>query len=319
LSDALESVRQQTARDSIAEIIVSENSTNDESKEICSRFPDLPIVYVQQKPPVSPLLHAKIIMEVAKSPIIALLHDDDWWAPGHIESALRVLKDNTKCAAVFSNIYETNGPTFPTDRIPEKQWLVWMSSGCDFGPPALILDQISVFMSCLLDAAFHYSTVVARNHAMRQAFGEVHASNNGYDNDRTFPIFLSHHGSIGYLTVPDTYILLHSNQDSARASNLSEGWSLKSRTTKWLLQKYPLQVAQAVKLFNSVNTTLRATSEPWLVSQFTDYLGEPHRTTLRQECGFNLPPKKKYKWLIKQLCPPAFLALRQRISALLKK
>jgi hypothetical protein len=116
-------------------------------------------------------------------------------------------------------------------------------------------------------------------------------------------------GSIGYLTMPDAYIRLHQNQDSASEHNIREGWKMKSTTTKWLLAKYPDQVAQAAELFNTVAAKLRGTHQPWLLSDITDYIGEPHRMTLHQDCGFKLPPHWKYKRLLRQISPPALLPL----------
>jgi hypothetical protein len=81
LREALESVRRQTARRAIARVIVSENSTNGDSREVCSHFKDLPIVYVQQKPPVPAMLHMKVMWDLVQSPLAAILYDDDWWAP----------------------------------------------------------------------------------------------------------------------------------------------------------------------------------------------------------------------------------------------
>src|SRR5450631_3615593 len=80
LREALESVRQQTAHTAIARIVVSENSMNEESGSICDEFSDLPVVYVRQRPPVAPLLHVKTIWSLVESPLVAILHDDDWWA-----------------------------------------------------------------------------------------------------------------------------------------------------------------------------------------------------------------------------------------------
>ncbi len=314
LCEAIESVRRQTARNSIAEVIVSENSLNDESREVCDRFPDLPIVYLQQKPPVSPMQHGKIIFAAAKSPIIALLHDDDWWAPDHLEAALRVLIENPDCAAVFSNMYEISNPTYP-GQIPLRQWFVWLSSGCDYRPSALIIDQISVLMCCLLHTTFHYSTVVGRVRAIREAFDEVYAAENSYDNDRTFPVFLSSHGTIGFLTAPDTYIRLHPSQDSAQDYYRSNDWKLVNTTTKWLLSKYPQQVAQASERFNKAVATLLASHEPWLLNHFTSFIRDPHRSTLRRDCGFNLP-QRKYNSLLRELFPPALFTLRRRILIL---
>src|SRR5262249_25076569 len=162
LREALASVRNQTARETISQIIVSENSTNDESRAICGEFADLPIAYLQQTPPVPPLLHGRLILELVRSPLVAILHDDDWWAPEHLASGLVVLNREPKCAAVFSSHFLTRGPQFPF-QVSEKLWRVWASQELGLSSAEIILDEVGVMLVCLFDATFHYSTLVGRS------------------------------------------------------------------------------------------------------------------------------------------------------------
>jgi hypothetical protein len=90
--EALESVRRQTIRKAIARVVVSENGTNDDSRKVCAQFPDLPLLYVQRKPPVPHILHLKQIWNLVQTPLVATLHDDDWWAPEYLEVAVDALE-----------------------------------------------------------------------------------------------------------------------------------------------------------------------------------------------------------------------------------
>src|SRR5580658_10308150 len=88
LSCLLDSIQRQSAIDRVAEIIVSEDSGNRESKNIVAKFKELPIRYVSRESPLGFLGHHKALLcDEARSPLTALLHDDDWWAPQHLETA----------------------------------------------------------------------------------------------------------------------------------------------------------------------------------------------------------------------------------------
>src|SRR5580704_5194067 len=110
LGDALISVRRQTRREAIGQVIVSENGLTDGSRGVCKEFSDLPVQYVKQEPPVSSLMHLKAIWHHVEGPYVAILHDDDWWMPDHLENALNALDGQSECVATFSNFLDSRGP-----------------------------------------------------------------------------------------------------------------------------------------------------------------------------------------------------------------
>jgi hypothetical protein len=111
LRDALESIRRQSAVDAVARIVVSENGLNEESGKVCAEFPDLPIVYLLQNPPIPALLHLKAIWHQVESPLVAILHDDDWWAPGHLISRCPGI-GRAMCGDLFGFLGELWAPKF---------------------------------------------------------------------------------------------------------------------------------------------------------------------------------------------------------------
>ncbi len=326
LREALESVRKQTARHSITEVIVSENGTTNRSEDVCKEFADLPIIYVQQQPRLSSLLHFKALFPIVRSPLIAILHDDDWWAPNHLEAALDVLNSNTDCVAVYANYYETYGPQFPSYILVERVWRIWFSSGCEFPGAVQVLDDISVMLICLINGYFHYSTLVGRKEAIWDAYLKVVASGNVYDNDRTFPTFLSQHGSISYVIHPNVFVRVHVNQDSRQPVYLTDSVKLGCETIRWLRKMDPTRVSLAADKFNRTVKNL----PPNVVLNDSSYLAkvfgslqELERSTLIRECGFNPPsteqpiqtsPRRDVKWFFKQMCPPGILALARRLA-----
>jgi len=314
LREALQSVRQQTALSAIAKIVVSENSLYEESRSICAEFEDLPIVYVQQRPPVSALAHPIAIRYLLDTPIIAILHDDDWWTPGHLESSLDVLSSNDACVAVYSSILESFGPQGYA-WLSQVYYFAWLAAGCDFSAPVVFLDPESVMLGCLLNAGFHYSTVVGRNEAMWDACLRNISRGNTFDNDRTFPVFLSQHGTVGYVTKPDVYVRQHPFRDAWSAEHLSRGhMEMASETTRWLLAKYPREVSIATAKFKQLAYRLDSASAEkfWRVLRQSTF--EPQWSTLVRECGFELTAMKRPlnhsllpRWandFINAFCPP---------------
>lgn len=64
---ALASVRSQTDRDLIAEVVVSENSADRGSLDVAAEFEDLPIRHVFQHPPVDPGTHFAKLLDLTQT------------------------------------------------------------------------------------------------------------------------------------------------------------------------------------------------------------------------------------------------------------
>jgi hypothetical protein len=323
LRDALLSVRRQTARSAIARIVVSENSLSEGSKAVCGEFADLPVVYVQQRPPVPPLLHLKAIWGLVESPLVAILHDDDWWAPGHLASALATLESNERCVASYSSFLESLGPRSYA-WFNHCVYLVWLAAGADFSQPTLLLDPPGVMLACLFNASLHYSTVVGRTEAMWDAYTQNVARGNAFDNDRTFPVFLSRHGSVGYVTGPDVFVRQHPFRTAWTAEYLKQGhMNMAQETTRWLLKHHPREVALAAAKFKQVAGELNSREAEAISGMLRTCVGEPQWTTLIEECGVELnaisaklPRGLLPRWIVSSMvavCPPVLWRLAMRI------
>src|SRR5688500_8616761 len=102
LRTALSSIQRQTALDKITEVIVSENAGGKASEEICKEFKALPIRYIFRDPPVSGKRHFQLLFEGAANEHVAMLHDDDWWDPHHIENGLKHFSTNEGISCYYS-------------------------------------------------------------------------------------------------------------------------------------------------------------------------------------------------------------------------
>jgi len=330
LGEALASVRRQTRAASINQVIVSENGLTDASRGVCGQFKDLPLLYVRQDPPVTSLLHLKALWRHVESPNVAILHDDDWWMPDHLENSLGILEAHPDCVGTFSNFYDAWGPRI-VPWVTEKAWRVWVSSGCDFSPPKLLLDEVSVLLACMLESTFHYSTLVGRKDAVWETYLKMVAADNAWDNERIFPVLLSTLGRIGYLTRHYAVVRNHPTQEGFDPEFAAKGYGeMRIKTTRWLAQLEPRNTALAVEKFNRNIGHLRALgSRPDFVAFVSNQIGEPQKGVLIEEFGFQLnptpapvaspPPKKDKIWLAKQLVPPAVLALRRKVKKITRK
>jgi hypothetical protein len=288
LRDALQSIRDQTARDAIARVLVSENSLNGQSENVCAEFPDLPILYVQQRPPVPTLLHVRAIWHLVQTPLAAILHDDDWWMATHLRSALDALESNQRCVAVYSSFLESFGPK-GTAWLNQCYYLAWLATGGETARPTVFLDPPATMLGCVVNAGFHYSTVVGRSPAMWDAFSRNISRGNSFDNDRTFPVFLSQHGSVGYVTTPSVFVRSHLGREAWSAEHLQRGhMKMAQETTHFLLASFPTEVSAAAARFRSFARTLESSSSEVLWRVVKDGTFEPQWSTLVNECGIEL-------------------------------
>ena len=305
LRDALESIRKQTARDAVSQVIVSENSNNDASRSICLDYPDLPITYVLQDPPVPALLHFQQLHPLITSQLIASLHDDDWWAPTHLADSLDVFQNKPNVVAVYSHHFETFGPRHPAKIDSQRCWPIWLAAGKDLANPVCEFDSASVMLVCILYVGcFHWSTMVALLPPFLDSYQRMVEANNSYDNDRTCPTFLSQFGTIAYLNRANVYVRKGHTQDSKQQIYVDQGAQFLAQTTRFLLKSDPHNAAAAAARFNSIAPTLTEYEYyelTWLWCQL-------QKEVLTQECGFALRPPNSpafsLKGMVRSACPP---------------
>lgn len=286
LKDALASVASQTSMRSIEKVIVSENGMNRATELLCSEFSSLPIEYYYQEPTLPVLEHIQLLLSMVSSPQVAFLHDDDWWTNNHLELALSTL-NSSGCSSVFTNFVETTSPQHPFS-VSYKSFRIWALSGRDFSRGFIPLSQIDNFLNCLIDSSYHFSTFVGCTNSCISAWGRVVLSQNNYDCDRTFPIFLGELGDVAYIPSSTAFIRIHSKQDSARliyqANNT--GWKAKAATTRLLAEHYPELLVSARELFNNHILPSLSSEE---IDELLRPIGEAQKEALVMISGFNLP------------------------------
>lgn len=224
LRAALTTIAQQTAANEIEEILVSENLGSRASEDVCKEF-SLPITYIFREPQITPVEHLYQLYQEARAPFVAMICDDDWWAPGHLHTALHALRLNEDASALFS------GCVFIASETTPQTFHLWRPAALSVAlHQPDFLQRLSVTHAQVLTAAwintpFHFSTLVARRDALRKAsvlMREAHF----YYADRILAPALSQSGPIAYEPLADTFIRWHPGNfgKDGRESGLDEAF-----------------------------------------------------------------------------------------------
>ncbi len=194
LVTVLESIKHQTAFSDIDTIIVSENSDDDKSKLVCDRFPELNITYYKQPLEITAVEHIYWLINQSKTDYTAILHDDDWWYPTHLESALKALSDES-IAAYFSNFVFAKNEILNDAHFHNPSVITHFTSE-PLNINYVCLSFADVASICYLFTPFHMSSMVARTSSLKHANEEGLKDSKPWYADRILYPYLALHGNI---------------------------------------------------------------------------------------------------------------------------
>lgn len=234
LRTALQSVAGQTAVAKIDRVIVSENGGDQSSEKLCAEFPQLPITYIFRSPAMSPLEHGKLLYrDHAEGGYTAILHDDDWWAPTHIENALAALESEPDASAYGAGHFVVSGESSMLNC--SGNLFPWFGANYPAFAPWWTLSRINVLMAELLGTVSHFSTLVARTAALREA-AFVFETGNTFDNDRMLMFALSASGPLLFNPTPQAFVRNHGVQDCVTYDGHAKVKHMCA-TTRWLVEQ----------------------------------------------------------------------------------
>jgi len=196
LRAALESVRNQSRPDLIDSVILSENSSDPESEEMCRSFPELPIRFVRQNPAVDAGTHFCRIVELAETEHVALLGDDDMWGRYHIEEAARQLSVQQNAVAYIGSVAVVRNSSrelcslhnlIAKSRIPPLS---------DRYADSWVWAPQDMLLASLLCTPFNMWAIVGRRSELLQAMQVFTEPDQGIDSDRFMIWRLSQLGSV---------------------------------------------------------------------------------------------------------------------------
>lgn len=101
LSEGLSSVTRQTYRN--LEILVQDDSTNDECGQVVRAFDDERIHYVRNVPPLGTMGNLRSGYRQAKGRYLCTLNDDDLYHPTYVEKMVQALETHPDCCLAFAD------------------------------------------------------------------------------------------------------------------------------------------------------------------------------------------------------------------------
>jgi hypothetical protein len=214
LRTALGSVQRQTELASIGEVIVSENGGNRASEQVCLDFSALPIRYIYRDPPLAD--HLSQLLRDAKYEYVAILFDDDWWGPNHIQNGLRHLSGKSDISCYYSAYFMVRGEACALQCHPTLEF--WAASEFSSFEDHWKLTLKDTAVACLVDVPCTFASMIAPAKYLKQAWAEVIKSGNKYDTDRTLAVELAQLGPILVNPVPEVFVRFHPGQDKNRYS-----------------------------------------------------------------------------------------------------
>jgi Glycosyl transferase family 2 len=112
LSNCLQSIANQSRRELIGEVIVSENSSDPRSEKVVSSFAELlPIRFRRQEPDLPVYQHWLELIDCVNSSYVALIGDDDMWGRYHLEEAERAFAELPTAKSFFGQCVFTCSET----------------------------------------------------------------------------------------------------------------------------------------------------------------------------------------------------------------
>ena len=305
LRTALRSIAQQSARDAIGTVIVSENGGSVASRAICAEFPQLPIRYVLREPPLSPLDHACALYEEARglgALFVAVLHDDDWWGPSHLGNGLAQLHADPNASAYWSSSFFVWG---------ERSWIkqcwsisIWAISGFGRLDEIVTLDYRKSVLAALCGAPAHYSTLIGRSEVVADAFREVAMTDNSYDNDRLLFHALARRGSVVVNLVPEVFVRHHPANEQLLFPPAEVMRQSRGATTALLSACRALGIDVKAELQRLYDDCPVKALRPAIAQMINVSVQDELRRQELLPAVYSAEEPRTAKWLVRQCCPP---------------
>lgn len=220
LASALASIARQSALARVTNVLVSENAGARESEGVCRQYASLPIRYLFQEPALTPVRHLHVLFTRSDlADWVALLCDDDWWGPGHLQAMVEALEGHPEAVVAYGNCQLT-------DAEPAGQARTYHPAAFHLRPPGagrlapMLFCREEVLISTWVHTPFHFSGMLARRAALARA-AEHLLKAHPYYADRILFAALGLMGSAVFEPLPQVFIRRHEgNYDSYTAQGV---------------------------------------------------------------------------------------------------
>ena len=216
LRTALRSVQRQTELSKVTKIIVSEHLGNRASEQVCKEFDDLPIQYFYRDPLGDAKRGFALMLKEVESKFIAILFDDDWWAPNHIANGAKYCAAEPSFSCYLSAYFMVEGERSLLRCHPTMEF--WFGAGCPSLETDWKLTLSDTAAACLVDVPCTYSSMIAPLENIEKAHVASLKVGNQYDSDRIVTLELAKQGPIIVNPTPEVFVRFHPGQDKNRFS-----------------------------------------------------------------------------------------------------
>jgi hypothetical protein len=200
----------------IAEIIVSDNSTDDDSQAVVAGFRHPKLRYERYRLQSNDSLQRmRDFYKLATGEFCAILHDDDWWHPGLLVESLRSLQlhpEASLCGSSYLSWQESRGNTRAE---AASTCLLLEMVGGKATEPRVVMRRDDILAGCAMACFVHYSTMVMRRSYTEQLHQILKPELFIFDTDRLHSMLAAELGSVVFNTTPLATIHQHDQQDSA--------------------------------------------------------------------------------------------------------
>ena len=225
LTTSLRSVRLQTALHRIKEIIISDNGPLRLGAAVVTQFTDLPIRYIQSPTDTNFCTHVHLGIGLVETPLMAILHDDDWWHPGHLQASLAALDGNAEAGCVFSaNLWLESETSTAPPLYFNFEFLLQFAQASGVEP--ITFDWKQVLMLTWIYTPFHMSSLVGRTDVVHQALPVWQQEN--FLIDRLFFAEMAHITKKPVIYLPFPSVMIRTHQ-SRVTSELADGLATAGR------------------------------------------------------------------------------------------
>ena len=259
LKNALASVLQQTDRARIRDIIVVENGANRRSEVVCATFSELPITYVFRDPPLAPGTAENIaamleMLKSVKTQYIAILFDDDWWAPEHLARSLTGLREIPGSVGSFSACIITTGEAGYISEV-FGSFVPWFAASAQQYAGRFVLSLADLIVASQINSSFHYSSLVVDRAVLVASIASA-SDGNPYDTDRLLSVEMGRHGKVLCDPFPAVFVRVHEGQENSRLQRSGEAVKWWTHSTHKILE---LAKIHGIDLRKEFDTRLKAT------------------------------------------------------------
>jgi len=232
---ALSSVAAQTALSQVYEVVVIENLGNRDSEKVCSEFSELPIRYIFRDPPLPPSVDAlENSLESIRGEYVAILFDDDWWLPEHLERSIRSHEFCCDVVASYSSYIFTTGEDGYWNSF-HGNFAQWFAVSHHVNKERRIFEFNELLVAAVLQTAFQFSTLVAKREILLKCLDCIR-DGNPYDTDRLISVELGLYGKVVVDPLPTVFLRTHSDQENIRLDNSGDAAIWWDKSSNYLLE-----------------------------------------------------------------------------------